>query len=73
MSKKVNKNVKNIYALSPMQEGMLFHALMDEHSAAYVEQTRITARGTIDPVLFETTFKIGQQTVQQQGGTFRIE
>ncbi|UCH92861.1 MAG: amino acid adenylation domain-containing protein [Candidatus Aminicenantes bacterium] len=54
MSKK--SNVENIYALSPMQEGMLFHAVMDEQSTVYVEQTRFTARGTIDPDLFEKTF-----------------
>jgi amino acid adenylation domain-containing protein len=46
-------NVQNIYELSPMQEGMLFHAVMDEQSTAYVEQTVMTLRGTLDPDLFE--------------------
>jgi amino acid adenylation domain-containing protein len=50
-------DVKNIYALSPMQEGMLFHALMDERSTAYVEQTVMTLSGTLEPGLFETAIQ----------------
>jgi len=62
MSKKGNINVKNIYALSPMQEGMLFHSLMDKQSTAYVEQVVVTLRGSIDPGLFEKTL---QQLMQR--------
>jgi amino acid adenylation domain-containing protein len=47
MSKKTN--IKNIYPLSPMQEGMLFHARMEETTTAYVEQTVITMQGPLEP------------------------
>lgn len=45
MKKSKKSNVKNIYNLSPMQEGMLFDALKHENSAAYVEQVVMTAAG----------------------------
>ncbi|MCP4221618.1 MAG: non-ribosomal peptide synthase, partial [bacterium] len=51
------KNIKNIYALSPMQEGMLFHSLMEEQSTAYVEQTNIRCRGDLNVPNFAEAFK----------------
>ncbi|MGE5342786.1 MAG: amino acid adenylation domain-containing protein [Candidatus Omnitrophota bacterium] len=50
-------NIKNIYSLSPMQEGMLFHAVMGEHPGAYIEQTVITLRGPIDPERFKRAYQ----------------
>ena len=38
------RNIENIYPLSPMQQGMLFHSLMAPESGVYVEQ--LTARLT---------------------------
>ena len=40
--------VENIYRLSPMQEGMLFHSLSDKDSGMYVEQSVCTLAGEID-------------------------
>ncbi|EGO65810.1 non-ribosomal peptide synthetase [Acetonema longum] len=42
------RNVKDVYPLSPMQEGMLYHALLDNESAAYFEQTILSVEGSLD-------------------------
>ncbi|HWM91032.1 MAG TPA: amino acid adenylation domain-containing protein [Thermoanaerobaculia bacterium] len=41
--------IENIYRLSPMQEGMLFHSLSDKDSGQYVEQASCTVVGDVDP------------------------
>src|SRR6185436_1301735 len=41
--------VENIYRLSPMQEGMLFHSLSDKDAGQYVEQSACTLLGDLDP------------------------
>ncbi|QSW21547.1 amino acid adenylation domain-containing protein (plasmid) [Clostridium gasigenes] len=43
-----NYKIKNIYNLTPMQEGMLFHALIDEKATAYFEQTSYIIEGNLD-------------------------
>ncbi|MDQ1350459.1 MAG: Non-ribosomal peptide synthetase [Acidobacteriota bacterium] len=45
--------VEDIYTLSPMQEGMLFHALIDEHSSSYFEQTSYRLRMELDIDVFK--------------------
>jgi amino acid adenylation domain-containing protein len=58
MTRKAMKrtDIQNIYALSPMQEGMLFHYQFDNNSALYFEQTFIEIEGALDIVVFEKTF-----------------
>lgn len=41
-----------------MQEGMLFHALMDSESGAYFEQSDITLSGNLDTEIFEKAFNL---------------
>ncbi|MFC4547677.1 condensation domain-containing protein, partial [Paenactinomyces guangxiensis] len=42
------RNLKNIYGLSPLQRGMLFHSLKDERSHAYFEQITLSIEGQLN-------------------------
>jgi len=45
-------NIKNICPLTPMQEGMLFHALLESTATSYVEQFSFTVRGSLNTDAF---------------------
>jgi amino acid adenylation domain-containing protein len=47
------ENLKDIYPLSPLQEGMLYHALFDEATTAYVEQFSYRVAGPFDVDIFK--------------------
>ncbi|MBU3076227.1 condensation domain-containing protein, partial [Clostridium estertheticum] len=49
-------NIKNIYPLTPMQEGMLYHALADNKSDAYNEELVIKIKGQLDISLLNESF-----------------
>src|SRR5215813_1578915 len=49
MSKQKQHNVETIYALSPMQQGMLFHSLYTPTSGEYFVQLTCTLSGKVDP------------------------
>ncbi len=51
-----NPEIKDIYSLSAMQEGMLFHYLVNEQSTAYIEQMNLRINGSIDHELFGEAF-----------------
>ena len=42
------KDIEDIYGLSPLQQGMLFHTLSTENSKLYFEQQNCTLRGKLD-------------------------
>ncbi|MBF0389202.1 MAG: amino acid adenylation domain-containing protein [Desulfamplus sp.] len=47
------RNVKNLYALTPLQEGILFHSLMDQGGATYFEQACFNVTGAVNIPMFE--------------------
>ncbi|NOU71105.1 amino acid adenylation domain-containing protein [Paenibacillus sp. LMG 31458] len=56
MSQFKKEHVQDMYFLSPMQEGMLFHYLLEQgQSNAYFEQMSIRVRGTLDIGLFSVS------------------
>jgi hypothetical protein len=52
------EKIQNIYPLSPMQSGMLFHSLASKNSSAYFEQCVFEIKGEIDHVILEESFKL---------------
>lgn len=51
------KNVEDIYPLSPMQQGMLFHTLYDPTSGVYFEQLSCTLSGQFDVSAFKRAWE----------------
>ncbi len=52
-----NPDIEDIYPLSPMQEGMLFHTLLDPDSGIYVEQLHHSFTNGIDIEAFEQSWR----------------
>ena len=48
------ENLEDLYRLSPMQEGMLFHSLYDPESNIYFRQLSCTMRGDLNVKKVET-------------------
>ncbi|MGH3933712.1 MAG: condensation domain-containing protein, partial [Pseudonocardiaceae bacterium] len=46
------RGVEDIYPLTPMQAGMLFHNLVDSSSGAYLDQVSLRLSGVSDPQAF---------------------
>ncbi|MEO7327807.1 MAG: condensation domain-containing protein, partial [Minicystis sp.] len=51
------KNIENVYPLSPMQEGMLFHTVYAHGDGVYVTQLDWAVRGSFDVPAFERAFQ----------------
>jgi hypothetical protein len=54
--------IQDLYPLSPLQQGMLFHDLYAPESGMYVERLRYTIRGDLNVVAFEQAW---QQVVER--------
>ena len=55
--KNIGKNIENIYPLSPMQQGILFHSLLTPDAYAYIPQVCITIDGLTDVIAFQKAWK----------------
>ncbi|NNJ08484.1 non-ribosomal peptide synthetase, partial [Streptomyces sp. PKU-MA01144] len=51
------REVEDVYPLTPMQSGMLFHTLAEPGSGAYFEQMSFVLDGVGDPVLLERAWQ----------------
>ena len=51
------RNIEDIYPLSPMQQGMLFHSIYAPESGMYVEQMSCTLRGSLSVDAFERAWR----------------
>ncbi|HYG65818.1 MAG TPA: amino acid adenylation domain-containing protein, partial [Thermoanaerobaculia bacterium] len=58
------KNVEDIYTLTPLQSGMLFHSLMAPESGIYVNQVTGTLPADLDARLFQQAW---ERLVQRHG------
>ena len=61
------REVEDIYPLSPLQEGMLFHTLAEPESGVYVQQLRYTLVGPLD----RDALRDAWQTVVNRHGILR--
>ncbi|MER0465971.1 amino acid adenylation domain-containing protein [Bacillus cabrialesii subsp. cabrialesii] len=61
------KKIKNIYPLSHMQEGMLFHSFLRKEEGAYVEQSLFTIKGSLSYEWFQRSI----QTIIDRHDIFR--
>src|SRR5919205_487679 len=50
-------NVEDIYPLSPLQEGLLFHTLYTPESGVYFQQLRFRFNGTLDAGAWERAWR----------------
>jgi hypothetical protein len=72
--KKINrKDIEDIIALTPMQEGMLFHYLKDPGSDYYFEQLCLTITGEIDLNRFKQAWDFVVETNEMLRTVFRWE
>ena len=57
----MSTEIENIYTLSPMQQGMLFHTVYTPNSGAYFEQSSYLLEGDLGISAFEMAW---QQAVE---------
>src|SRR2546426_7754364 len=53
----IDELIEDIYPLSPMQQGLLFHSLYSPGTGVYVEQMSCTLHGELNVSAFERAWK----------------
>ncbi|UCH96476.1 MAG: AMP-binding protein, partial [Candidatus Aminicenantes bacterium] len=71
MKKTDKKNIEDILALTPMQEGMLYHYLKDPGTHHYFEQLSLDIPGAVDFKFFEQAWNVVVQNNQMLRTVFR--
>lgn len=51
------KNIEDLYPLSPMQTGMLFHSITAGESGVYIEQLSFAISGSFVPAAFQEAWQ----------------
>lgn len=46
------QKIQKVYPLTPMQEGMLYHAMLDPNSSSYFTQLELGISGEFDHAVF---------------------
>lgn len=67
------ENIANIIALTPLQEGMLFHYLTGDSENRYFEQLSLNIRGKIEKPVFQRAWNILVETNEMLRTLFRWE
>ncbi|MBV7340164.1 amino acid adenylation domain-containing protein [Chloroflexi bacterium TSY] len=52
------KKIEDVYTLSPLQQGILFHTIYEAASVPYVESLRTTIQGELDCAAFERAWSL---------------
>ena len=71
MNKLARKDIEDIFALTAMQEGMLFHYLKEPESDVYFEQLSLSLVGDINTEIFEQAWNFVVQTNEMLRTMFR--
>jgi hypothetical protein len=62
---------EDVYTLSPMQNGLLFHALAHPDSRAFLEQGSAILNGSLDPELFANAWRVALERHTSLRTSFR--
>ncbi|MCU0286981.1 MAG: condensation domain-containing protein, partial [Acidobacteria bacterium] len=73
MEKIEKKNIANILAITPLQEGLLFHFLKEPQSDFYREQLCLFLSGSIERSYFEKAWHMVRESNEMLRTTFRWE
>ena len=73
MKKIDKKNIEDIIALTPIQQGMLAHYLKNPHSPLYFEQLCLTLSGPVDPHQVKDAWNVVIKDNQALRSVFRWE
>ena len=67
------KDIEDIFALTPMQQGILFHYLKDPRGELYFEQLSLEISGEIDTEIFKKAWNLTIETNEMLRTVFRWE